>query len=414
VKSLSDRTLHRSAWAVWWFLVAVLGSGLPIVLTDNSVYAGTWGSGGDVLEIAFNVVVLVFPLTGLLILIRQPRNTIGWVLQGVGVTWGVGSLLDSYATYGLVLNPGSLPRADVAAALNEGTWAPWIGLMGIFLILLFPDGRLPSPRWRPVGWLAAVTMVAVTVVIDLDPGRLEEGPIPNMTNPIGLEAARLPLSVLLAVFLPLLPLCIVASAVALVLRFRRSHGFERQQIKWLATAGSLVATLYLLAMASTLTTSFMDQSPSWVLVLQNVSTLSFGLLPVAIGFAVLRYRLYDIDVVINRALVYGSLSAALAAVYLGLVLLLQLVLSPLTDQSDLAVAGSTLAVAALFRPARGRIQSIVDRRFYRNRYDAARTLDAFAGRLRHELDLETVGTDLRTAVRDTMQPVHVSLWVRSD
>jgi len=412
--SLSDHTLRRAAWACWWFLVVVLIIGLPIALSDGPAPQGTWGASGDVLEIAFNLVVLVFPLTGLLILIRQPQNTIGWVLQGIGVTWGVGILLDSYATYGLVLNPGSLPGADVAAALNEGTWAPWIGLMGIFLILLFPDGRLPSPRWRPVAWLSAVTIVAVTVVIGLEPGLLEEGPVPDMTNPIGLEAAQLPLLVLLAIFLPLLPLCIVASAVALVLRFRRSHGFERQQIKWLATAGSLVAVLYLVTMASTLATSSMDRIPSWVLGLQNAATLSFVLLPVAIGLAILRYRLYDIDVVINRALVYGSLSAALAAVYLGLVLLLQLVLSPLTDQSDLAVAGSTLAVAALFRPARGRIQSIVDRRFYRNPYDAAPTLDAFAGRLRHELDLDAVGTDLRAAVRDTMQPVHVSLWVRSD
>ncbi|MBA2530489.1 MAG: hypothetical protein H0V23_00020 [Nocardioidaceae bacterium] len=410
--SLSDHTLRRAAWACWWFLVVVLIIGLPIALSDGPAPQGTWGASGDVLEIAFNLVVLVFPLTGLLILIRQPQNTIGWVLQGIGVTWGVGSLLDSYATYGLVLNPGSLPGADVAAALNEGTWAPWIGLMGIFLILLFPDGRLPSPRWRPVAWLSAVTIVAVTVVIGLEPGLLEEGPVPDMTNPIGLEAAQLPLLVLLAIFLPLLPLCIVASAVALVLRFRRSHGFERQQIKWLATAGSLVAVLYLVTMASTLATSSMDRIPSWVLGLQNAATLSFVLLPVAIGLAILRYRLYDIDVVINRALVYGSLTAMLAGVYLGSVLLLQVVLNPITDQSDLAVAGSTLAVAALFRPARGRIQSIVDRRFYRNRYDAARTLDAFAGRLRQELDLDAVGTDLRTTARETVQPSHVSLWLR--
>ena len=410
--SLSDRALRRSAWACWWFLVLALMIGLLIGLSDRSAPQGTWGSGGDVLEIGFNLAVLAFPLTGLLILIQQPRNTIGWLLQGIGVTWGAGSLLDSYATYGLVLNPGSLPRADIAAALNEGTWALWIGLMGTFLILLFPDGHLPSPRWRPVAWLSAVTIVAVTVVIDLEPGRLEESPIPAMTNPLGLEAARLPLLVLLAVFLPLLPLCIVASAVALVLRFRRSHGFERQQIKWLATAGSLVALLYLLAMVSALATSGTDRAPSWVPGVQNASVLSFALLPVAIGVAILRYRLYDIDVVINRALVYGSLSAILAGVYLGSVLLLQLLLNPLTNQSDLAIAGSTLAVAGLFRPARARIQSIVDRRFYRSRYDAARTLESFSGGLRHELDPEAVGADLRAAVRETVQPAHVSLWLR--
>ena len=410
--SLSDRALRRAAWACWWFLVLALMIGLLIALSDRLARQGTWGSGGDVLEIGFDLAVLAFPLTGLLILIRQPRHTIGWVLQGIGVTWGVGSLLDSYATYGLVLNPGSLPRADIAAALNEGTWALWIGLMGTFLILLFPDGHLPSPRWRPLAWLSAVTIVAVTVVIDLEPGRLEEGPIPAMTNPLGLEAARLPLLVLLAVFLPLLPLCIVASAVALVLRFRRSHGVERQQMKWLATAGSVVAVLYLLTMASTLAASFMDRTPSWILGVQNASVLSFPLLPVAIGVAILRYRLYDIDLVINRALVYGSLSAILAGVYLGSVLLLQLVLNPLTNQSDLAIAGSTLAVAGLFRPARARIQSVVDRRFYRSRYDAARTLEEFGGRLRDEVDLDALGSALCRAVRETMHPSTVSLWVR--
>jgi len=413
VKSLSDRTLRRFAWAVWWFLAAVLVVGLPIGLAGGSASESTWGSGGDGIEIAFNVMVLVFPLTGLLILIRAPRNTIGWLLQGVGVAWGVSSLLYSYAAYGLVLSPGSLPGADVAAALDEGAWAPWIGLMGTFLILLFPDGHLPSPRWRPVAWLSAVTIVVVTVVISIEPGRLEEGPIAAMSNPLGLDVARVPTLVLLAVFLPLLPLCIVVSAIALVLRFRRSRGSERQQMKWLATAGSVVALTYLLAMVCTLLASFTDRTPSWVLALQDSSTMSFALLPLAIGIAILRHGLFDIDLVIKRTLVYGSLTAMLGGVYVGAVLLLQLLLNPVTNQSDLAVAGSTLIVAALFRPARARIQSIVDRRFYRRRFDAARTLDAFAGRLRHEVDLGAVGADLRAAVDETVQPTHLSLWLRS-
>jgi len=409
----SDRTLRRTAWAVWWLQVAAVAIGLPIDLSANQGDNSSWGSGGDLAEAALYLVVLVFPLTGLLILIRQPRNTIGWVLQGVGLTWGGGVAIDAYASYGLVLEPGSLPRADIAAALNEGTWAPFIGLMGTFLILLFPDGHLPSPRWRPVAWLSVLSMTAVNVLITFEPGPLEESALPSMTNTLGLEAARLPLAILLGVFLPLLPLCILASAVALILRFRRSRGIERQQLKWLATAGSVVAVVYLVTMVSTLMASFMEEQPAWVSGLQSLSLLSFVLLPLAIGTAVLRYRLYDIDIVINRALVYGALTATLGGVYLGSVLLLQLVLSPLTDQSDLAVAGSTLAVAALFGPARRRIQTVVDRRFYRRRYDAARTVESFTGRLRREVDLEAVSADLRAVVRDTVQPAHLSLWLRS-
>ena len=217
----------------------------------------------------------------------------------------------------------------------------------------------------------------------------------------------------------LLPVCVVACAAALVTRFRRSSGVERLQLKWLATAGGTVAAIYLLLMSLGALASlgaFGDESvvrATWLGWLETGTVVSFVLIPIALGFALMRYRLYDIDVVINRTLVYGLLTAALAVVYLSSVLVLQLVLSPLTDQSDLAVAASTLAVAALFRPARARIQAVVDRRFFRRRYDAARTLDDFASRLRHEVDLEAVGADLRATVRDSVAPAHVSLWVRS-
>jgi len=290
--------------------------------------------------------------------------------------------------------------------------------MGTFLILLYPDGHLPSPRWRPVAWLSAVTMLVVFLAVELDPGRLEESAVPTMANPLGVESAGRVPTVVLTIFVPLLAVCILACAVALVRRFRHSHGIERLQLKWLTTGGAVVAFLYLVTILVLLVSLVSDvfsgdQVRDWIVVLQIVSVLSFILLPLAIGVAVLRYRLYDVDVVINRALVYGALTATLGLVYLASVLLLQIVLSPLTDQSDLAVAAATLGVAALFRPARARIQGVVDRRFFRRRYDAARTVESFTGRLRQEVDLDSVVDDLRLVVRDTVQPAHLSLWLRS-
>jgi hypothetical protein len=412
VKRLSDRVLRRAAWAVWWFLVAMFAFGSFVDRPDSP---DSWGGGGGTLgDLVFGAVVLSFPLTGLLILRLQPRNTIGWLLQCIGLVWALAGLADNYAAYGLLINPGSLPAADVVAALNEGIWVPGIGLMGTYLILLYPDGHLPSPRWRPVAWLSGLTMAVLTFAVIVSPGQLEEGPVPTMENPIALESARSLIAAVLVVSLISLALCIITCAAALVGRFRRARGVERLQLKWLATAGALVAAIYLLAIVAGMFGGETANGgpPTWAKVVEGLAIFSFLLLPVSIGIAILRYRLYDIDVVINRTLVYGLLTVTLGAVYLGSVLVLQLALRPLTDRSDLAVAASTLAVAALFRPARARIQSAVDRRFYRSRYDATRILEAFADRLRHELDLEAVAVDLRDAVRDTVQPAHVSLWLR--
>ncbi|MBA2464422.1 MAG: hypothetical protein H0V42_05530, partial [Nocardioidaceae bacterium] len=332
-----------------------------------------WGGGGAVGEVAFGLVVMTFPAVGILVVRRQPSNRIGWLLLGIGLVWGLTLLADNYATYGLVVNPGSLPGPAIVAALNEASWVPGLGLMGTFLILLYPDGHLPSPHWRPVAWLSAITIVLLTIAVDLLPGRLEESPVPTMQNPIAWGAAEPVLNGLMFVLFPLFPLCIVACAVGLVRRFRRSRGVERLQLKWLATAGAVVALLYLLAITSSMLDDFRllpGLVTDSIVFLASASTMSFVLLPCAIGIAVLRYGLYEIDVVINRALVYAGLTALLAGVYLGSVLLFQLVLEPITQESDLAVAGSTLAVAGLFGPARRRIQRIVDRRFYRSRYDA--------------------------------------------
>ncbi len=416
---VSDRTLRRLAWPVPVLLAAAfVVSGLVAAASPPVDHAGgSWEGGGLVAQALFGVAILAFPATGLLILRQQPRNRVGWVLQAIGLVWLLTTVAEAYTLYGLQTRPGSLPAAELVAALDAGLWAPGIGLMATFLLLVYPDGHLPSRRWRPVAWLSAVAIVMVTVVITLTPGPRGAGPRPDHPNPLGLESAPELMTALLVIFLPLLPLCIVASAAALVLRFRRSTGVERLQLTWLASGGAVVAALYAVSMLGTLTkgVAAQDQTvadPAWLTAVQTLTLLSFVLLPVSIGMAILRYRLYDIDVVVNRALVYGSLTAALAAVYLVSVLVLQLVLSPLTDKSDLAVAASTLAAAAVFRPARSRIQGVVDRRFFRRRYDAARTLDDFAARLRQEVDLEAVSADLRSVVRDTVSPAHASVWLR--
>ena len=411
----SDHTLRIAAWvATAFFPATVLGS-IPVALAARPASSASWDSGllGDFL---FGMVVLSFPLAGFLILRQQPRNRIGWLLESIGFVWGLGFLTDTYATIGLVVAPGSLPGASAVAGATAGNWAPGIGLMAIFLILLFPDGRLPSRRWRPVAWVAGFAVVVVPVLIALSSPRLENSALPPLHNPVAWGQGRQIMTLLTYATLPLIPLSVLAAATSLVLRFRRSSGVERLQLKWLATSGAVVALLYLLAMVAPLlaaVTPFQTNGSAGVESFQTAAMSSFVLMPLAIAVAVLRHRLYGIDTVINRALVYGSLTVSLAAVYIGSVLLLQLLLSPVSGHSDLAVAGSTLAVAALFRPARKRFQVAVDRRFYRSRYDAARTLDDFAARLRHEVDLDAVAKDLSGTVNGTVQPAHLSLWIRT-
>jgi hypothetical protein len=411
----SDRTLRRIAWAGWWVTLVTAVVGWVVSSLGSPESPVSWGSS-TLGEYGFAVVVLSFPVVGLVILVRRPRNRVGWLLTGVGLAWTLPGLVDAYAHWGLVVDPGSVPGPEVAAAVNEGTWVFGILAMGVYLVLLFPDGRLPSPGWRWVAWVAGAAWVLVPVSIALSPGDLEEAPVTGLVNPLASEALEPYVLGLSVVSLPLVPLCIVAAAVSLALRFRRSTGIEREQVKWLATAVALVAALF----ATTLTTTLVAEVasggspgrlPVAVAALQEASVLSFLLLPLAIGAALLRHQLFDIDLVINRAVVYGSLTALLAGVYLGSVLLLQLVLQPVTEQSDLAVAVSTLAVAAAFRPARRRIQGAVDRRFYRRRYDAALTLASFTGRLRHHVDLDAVGAELAAAVRETVEPSHVSVWL---
>ena len=361
---------------------------------------------------------LTFPLVGALIASNRPKNPIGWICLAVGIFWMLANLSSSYGMYGLrVASPGSVPFPAAIGSVGEWMWAPAVGF-GIYLILVFPDGRLPSRRWRPLAWLSGAAIFLVSAGFALSPGPMEG--LLGIPNPFGLEEYPWIADAAQGVILLLLFLCILASAASLVLRFRRSRGEEREQIKWLAFAASIMG---LVGFSSFVIPAIIVPDATgganrlWENLLEDAVTLSFTGLPLAVGVAVLKYRLYDIEVVINRTLVYGSLTAMLALVYFGGVATTQAIFRALTGQEEqpqLAVVVSTLMIAALFNPLRRRIQSFIDRRFYRSKYDARKTLEAFSAKLRDETDLDALNDDLVGVVRETMQPAHVSLWLRPD
>jgi hypothetical protein len=297
-----------------------------------------------------------------------------------------------------VTHPGSLPGRLVAAWVFTWIWLPIGMLTVVFPLLLFPTGRSLSSRWRPVTWLAVGVTVAWAVVGGLTPA-LTVSDERTVANPIGVAGASPNAGPAGVILNGLLLFLLAAAIVSLVVRFRRSRGAERQQLKWFAYAGVLVV----LAMLSTNVVPNLGNLP-WVMVVA---------LPVAVGIAILRYRLYDIDRLINRTLVYGSLTVTLGLGYGGIVLLLEQVFGGVGgNPPSWAVAGATLAIAALFQPARRRIQAVVDRRFNRRKYDAARTVDAFSVRLRNEVDLDALSAELLAVVDQTIQPTRASLWLR--
>jgi hypothetical protein len=410
---MTDRSLARLARVVFTIIAILFATAIVLsIIVAPHMKTASWGSPGLLPELLFLLTMMGFPIVGVLIATRRPRNAIGWVLLGIGVVWGIDAALTNSVAYGLLLYPGSVPGAEVAAALSGFTWVPGIGLIGTYLLLLFPDGRLPSPRWKKVARAIPVAMIVSSIVITLIPGDLADNGFPGIENPLGVESLRSVVEVLQVTILSI-PILILVCAGSLVLRFRRSRGEERLQLKWLAGAATVVALLYLSTMIAGFATGDPAGSgaPTWLQTIQLASLLSMVLIPIAIGIALLRYRLYDIDLVINRTLVYGSLTAVLAAAYIGLVVAFQAVLAPVTAESDLAIAASTLAVAAMFRPARTRVQGFIDRRFYRRKFDTQRTVEEFTAHLRDEVDLGALSRRLMSVVADTMQPAHISLWV---
>jgi hypothetical protein len=412
----NTRAAPRLAWALAALSVALFAASVLLwALARSAPVPASWDTNLGVGSVLGSVFFLAFPLVGALIASRRPRNPVGWLLLADELLWMITGVLDYYIVYG-VARPGSVPYPVGMAGINNWLWVPAVGLPATYLFLLFPDGRLPSRRWRPVAWLSGAVLVLVSVGVMLSPGPLDA--IGRRPNPFGLGAHPWVETVTYTILL-LLPLCMLVSALSLVLRYRRSRGEERQQIKWIAFAASVVGLLYLVAGVTALVFPsgawYSPGSPLWMDLIMSAALLSFTFVPIAVGLAVLRYRLYDIDLIINRALVYGPLTAMLALVYVGSVVGLQAALRVLTGQeSTLAVVASTLLIAGLFNPLRRRVQGFVDRRFYRRKYDAAKTLEAFGSRLREETDLDTLGGDLVGVARRAVQPAHVSFWLRPD
>ena len=406
---MSTRAASWLAWSLVTLSVVLLVGGIALDQMTRST-ATERLDYGPVDAVFTLATVLTFSVVGATIASRQPRNAIGWIFCGIGLLVGINSLTGGYAVYRLA--GGSAPKnlIETAAWFSSWSWTLWVYVPTTFLLLLFPDGRLPSPRWRPVAWCAALGVIGFVAGNALEPGPL--GDFPRITNPYGVDSPIL--DAIASAGYILAAASMVASAVSLIVRMRRAGRVERQQIKWLAYGGAVVVgTVFVSGVISIWSGDL------------AIAVIGFGLLgvPIFTGVAIARYRLYDIDIVINRTLVYGFLTALLVVVYFGSILLLaglgslvfQVPFRALTGQkSTLAVVASTLAIAALFNPLRRRIQAFVDRRFYRRKYDAAKTLEAFNSRLRNETDLDALSNDLVGVASATMQPAHLSLWLRPD
>jgi hypothetical protein len=387
----SWRTAGLATATAALLVVGVAGLGAALIEDPDAAVGGDtpWWT-----LISFLIPIGAFAVVGGLISWRQPENRIGRLLGVIGVLWAILVASIGISVWALVTH--SLPES-VGAWISVGAnaWVFALGLTGTQLLVRLPDGELPSPRWR---WYSRVTLGLIAVAalgMAAQPGRVLD--TEGTSNPVNLPWAE-PLA---GAFL-LVIASFVVGVVALVRRYRRANTHDRAQLRWVAFGGGAFVAVYLV----TLPAAGNDD------VVTSIAQASFAALPIGIGYAMLRHNLYDIDVVINRALVYGALTATLAALYIVSVLLLQQALSGITSGSNLAIAASTLAVAAAFRPARGRIQAVVDRRFFRSRYDSRRTLDDFSARLRDQVDLAALDAELRGVVAETMQPAHLSLWLR--
>jgi len=399
---MSVRAVGAISWVVFPLVVVLTLGGIYLSVLNRAVDEP--GAAGVVVSTLPDLVALGLLALGLLVAHGRPANPVGWIIAGTVVTAGLTDFVESYAVYALYTDPGSLPGGETMAWLSNWTFIPVLFAAPAMLFLLFPDGKLVSHRWRPVFWIVILTTLAAMTSAIFQPV-LNDPPFEGVVNPLGFAPPQALLAPLSYIGWPGMAASFLVAALAMILRLRRSRGVERQQLKWLAAAAAVLP----LASVSGVVLYYLGyESIAGFLAI-------FSIFPIflAAGYAILRYRLYDIDLIINRTLVYGSLTATLVAGYVGTVVVLQWALVFFTGQeSTLAVVASTLVIAALFNPLRRRFQAFIDRLFYRRKYDAAKTLGAFSIKLRDETDLDALGSDLVSVVRETMQPAHASLWLR--
>ena len=423
------RTWRWMAWLFWALAWAFAVAGLIL-----------WARNHSSLSASAALPALTFPVLGAFITSHDARNRIGWIFGAIGLADGLLLFATQYAIYGLAAHPDTLPGAAVAAWLSSWLWAPPIWAVGTLCYLLFPDGRLPSPRWRPVTWLAVGGLVLyvgalwlapwptdgtghhigralkahgteqgipspvrplVSLAVALTPSESQPGASYPIDNPLAIRGSEAMLASIASIGAVFILASFIASVAALVFRFQHAGGRERQQLKWIAYGAVVMAVIH-------------TAVSSWSPELTNASSgFTLSLFAVTVAIAVLRYHLYDIDLVINRTLVYGLLTALLGAVYASVVLALGQLYGGLdTKPPTWTIAGATLLAAALFQPARRRIQTAVDQRFNRRKYDAVKTAEAFTARLRDQIDLQSLTAELLAVVDQTMQPTQVSLWLR--
>jgi hypothetical protein len=406
---MSTRAASLLAWSMWALaLMAFIVTGVLRFL--NASTPTVEPRAPLVLDFWYLLLFMSFATVGALVASRQPGNALGWIFCYLGLSFPLAGAGEEYALYALVTEPGSLPGGEALVWLAALLGGPIVFAVFALFFLLFPNGRLLSRRWRLVVWLDLIAVVCLFAWA-FEPGPLGNLGLVRIANPFGVEGLAALIGTLGLVGLFMTLAVAVAGGISLVVRFRRARGVERQQLKWFSFSGVVFCAVF--AIAPVLW--YLPDSPGTEWIWTVLFLLGASTIPVAVGIAILRYRLYDIDLLINRTLVYGTLTAMLALVYFGGVATTQAVLRALTGQdSQLAIVVSTLVIAALFNPLRRRIQGFIDRRFYRRKYDAAKTLEAFSSRLREETDLDALSDDLVAVVRETMQPAHVSRWLHPD
>ena len=391
----------------------VLLARLLSAFTVLSVLVGLWLStmGGSTTDFGLLLAFGLFPIVGYFMATRRPDNALSWIMLGLGVAIGVGGILSSYAGYALNGGIGGRHLGLIAEALDNPMWIPVVVPPVTFMLLLFPDGHLPSPRWKWFARILGASMAIVYLTILLAPGKFgdEAGAFADYQNPLGVEALRPVLSVAI-VSLAMLPIGVIGSLVALVRRFRRSTGIERLQLRLLVTAASFVAIVYTIALLISFAGSWGVNQPTWMSILQNISVFSFGLIPIAIGVSVLRYHLFDIDVVINRALLYGTIAVVITAVYVGIVVGIGALVGSQGEPILSAAAAAIIAIA--FQPLRTRAQRFADRLVYGERAAPYEVLSEFSERLGNTYANDQLLPRMAAALAGGTGAIRADVWVR--